>query len=33
LLELLDVFGKGDVRSYPVGFLEGVNDAMEEYDE
>jgi hypothetical protein len=33
LLELLDVFGKGDVRSYLEGFLEGVNDAMEEYDE
>ena len=33
LLELLDVFGDDGVRSYLVGFLEGVDDAMEEDDE
>jgi hypothetical protein len=33
LLELLDVFGEDGVRSYLVGFLEGVDDAMEEEDE
>ena len=33
LLELLDVFGDDGVRSYLVGYLEGVNDAMEEEDE
>jgi len=33
LLELLDIFGDDGVRSYLVGFLEGVNDAMEEDDE
>ena len=30
LLELLDVFDEDGVRSYLVGFLEGVGDAMEE---
>jgi len=33
LLELLDVFGEDGVRSYLVGYLEGVDDAMEEDDE
>jgi hypothetical protein len=33
LLELLDVFGEDGVRSYLVGYLEGVDDAMEELDE
>ncbi len=33
LLELLDVFGEDGVRSYLVGYLEGVDDAMEEEDE
>ena len=33
LLELLDVFGEDGVRSYLVGYLEGVDDAMEEQDE
>ena len=33
LLELLDVFGEDGVRSYLVGFLEGVDVAMEEEDE
>jgi hypothetical protein len=33
LLELLDVFGEDGVRSYLVGFLEGVDDALEEEDE
>ncbi len=33
LLELLDVFGKDGARSYLVGYLEGVDDAMEEEDE
>jgi hypothetical protein len=30
LLELLDVFGEDGVRSYLVGSLEGVGDALEE---
>ena len=33
LLDLLDVFGEDGVRSYLVGYLEGVDDAMEEEDE
>ena len=33
LLELLDVFGEDGVRAYLVGYLEGVDDAMEELDE
>ena len=33
LLELLDVFGEDGVRSYLVGYLEGVGDAMEKEDE
>jgi hypothetical protein len=33
LLELLDVFGEDGMRSYLVGFLEGVDDALEEEDE
>jgi hypothetical protein len=33
LLELLDVFGEDGMRSYLVGYLEGVDDAMEEEDE
>jgi hypothetical protein len=33
LLELLDVFGEDGMRSYLVGYLEGVDDAMEEQDE
>jgi hypothetical protein len=33
LLELLDVFGEDGVRSYLIGFLEGVGDAVEEEDE
>ena len=33
LLELLDVFGEDGVRSYLVGYLEGVGDALEEEDE
>ena len=33
VLELLDVFGEDGVRSYLVGYLEGVEDAMEEEDE
>jgi hypothetical protein len=33
LLELLDVFGEDGARSYLVGYLEGVDDAMEEEDE
>jgi hypothetical protein len=33
LLELLDVFGEDGARSYLVGYLEGVDDAMEEQDE
>jgi hypothetical protein len=33
LLELLDVFGEDGVRSYLVGYLEGVDDAMEEEGE
>ena len=33
LLELLDVFGEDGVRSYLVGYLEGVDDALEEEDE
>ena len=33
LLELLDVFGEDGARSYFVGYLEGVDDAMEEEDE
>jgi hypothetical protein len=33
LLELLDVFGEDGVRSYLIGFLEGVDDALEEEDE
>jgi hypothetical protein len=33
LLELLDVFGEDGARSYLVGYLEGVNDALEEEDE
>jgi hypothetical protein len=33
LLELLDVFGENGARSYLVGYLEGVDDALEEEDE
>jgi hypothetical protein len=33
LLALLDVFGEDGVRSYLVGYLEGVDDALEEEDE
>jgi hypothetical protein len=33
LLKLLDVFGEDGMRSYLVGYLEGVDDAMEEEDE
>ena len=33
LLELLDVFGEDGARSYLVGCLEGVGDALEEEDE
>ena len=33
LPELLDIFGEDGVRSYLAGFLEGVDDAMEEEDE
>ena len=33
LLELLDVFGEDGGRSYLVGCLEGVDNAMEEEDE
>ncbi len=33
LLELLDVFGEDGARSYLVGYLEGVDNAMEEEDE
>jgi hypothetical protein len=33
LLELLDVFGEDGMRSYLVGYLEGVDDVMEEEDE
>ena len=33
LLDLLDVFGEDGVRSYLVGYLEGVVEAMEEEDE
>ena len=33
LLELLDVFGEDGVRSYLVGYLEGVDDAIEEENE
>ena len=33
LLELLDVFGEDGVRSYLVGYSEGVDDALEEEDE
>ena len=33
LLELLDVFGEDGARSYLVGYLEGVGDALEEEDE
>jgi hypothetical protein len=33
LLELLDVFGEDGVRSYLVGYSEGVEDAIEEEDE
>jgi hypothetical protein len=33
LLELPDVFGEDGVRAYLVGYLEGVDDAMEELDE
>jgi hypothetical protein len=33
LLELLDVFGEDGMRSYLVGYMEGVDDAMEEEDE
>jgi hypothetical protein len=29
----LDVFGEDGVRSYLVGYLEGVDDALEEEDE
>jgi hypothetical protein len=31
--ELLDVFGEDGARSYLVGYLEGVDDALEEEDE
>ena len=33
LLELLDVFGEDGARSYLVGYLEGIDDALEEEDE
>ena len=33
LLELLDVFGQDGVRSYLVGYLEGVDETIEEEDE
>jgi hypothetical protein len=33
LLEHLDVFSENSVRSYLVGYLKGVGDAMEEEDE
>jgi hypothetical protein len=33
LLELLGVFGEDGVRSYLVGYLEGVDDALEEEEE
>ena len=33
LLELLDAFGEDGARSYLVGYLEGVDDALEEEDE
>jgi hypothetical protein len=33
LLELLNVFGEDGMRSYLVGYLEGVDDALEEEDE
>jgi hypothetical protein len=33
LLELLDVFGEDGARSYLVGYLEDVDDALEEEDE
>ena len=33
LLDLLDVFGEDGVRSYLVGYLEGVEDAMEEQED
>ena len=33
LLELLDVFGEDGLRSYLVGYLEGVDEAIEEEDE
>ena len=33
LLELLDVFGEDGVRSYLVGYLEGVEDALEEEED
>ncbi len=33
VLELLDVFGEDGVRSYLIGYIEGVADAMEEEDE
>ncbi len=33
LLEILDVFGEDGLRSYLVGHLEGIADAMEEEEE
>jgi len=33
LLELLDVFGEDGVRSYLVGYSEGVDDTMEEEED
>lgn len=33
VLELLDVFGEDGVRSYLIGYTEGIADAMEEEDE
>ena len=33
LLELLDVFGEHGARSYLVGYLEGVDDALEAEDD
>jgi hypothetical protein len=33
LLELLGIFGEDGVRSYLVGYLEAVNDALEEENE
>ena len=33
LLELLDVFGEDGLRSYLLGYSEGVDDAMEEDNE